>query len=223
MASSEGDRDPSSPEATIRHLVEAVAAGGAGSAEELKRLLDTPAKTASVSAVSADIELDLVAVSMLKDKLHRQVVEGRTKPAREQVLSAILNEIEILVKASSDDETSISQDQLWLGRWRELMWRASFLLSDASYGAVPPVGSRRSILLAFLEAQQHWLAREASLPNLCSGETQANADLFLRLGAIGANLAAAGDDVATTAIEKEALRQVCVDIRRFAQRRNLTI
>jgi hypothetical protein len=157
-------------------------------------------------------------------ELYQQLLEEAVEAARGQAREAERADWSPQLNLGIPVLLMSARTGLGIGRLRELMSRSSSILRDASYASAPPAGSRGQVLLTFLEAQQQFVARETNRPNLPRGESQAGNELFSRLGSIGDNIAAtAGNDAATTAIEREALRQAFLDIRRFARRRHLTI
>ena len=195
-----------------------------GATAKFKAIMDQLADLQRSKPPSADAELDLAWVPFLRDAFQRQVKEGRVKPARQQVVAPLLDELEKVVVEAPDDGASIEEHQLWMGRLHDLMLRASLLLRDASYAVAVPAGSRAKILLSFVEAQAKLMAQELTRSNLPEEERRVGNALLARLAEVGTNMSAtAGNDAAAIDIEREAFRQACLDVRRFVRRRHLTM
>src|SRR5688500_18806450 len=89
----------------IGGVLEGVAHAAPGSQAKLQPFSEQLAALEQSRQPDAETALNLALISVLRDKLQAQVEQGRVKPAREQVIGPLLDELEKLVGESPDENT----------------------------------------------------------------------------------------------------------------------
>ena len=175
---------------------------------------------ASVSTKDDDRQSMAAILAMIRLRFENEALTGRIAPSRRRALESVLGRLETLL---ANDPADISAHVRWLGQLRELRSQTS-LLERASYAKPIPEGTRGALVIGFLETLKAVVARDTARPALPRFEAEAGRELFKRLAEASATLVEAGsDDSSTKGLERDLLRHVSVDTRRYVRRSHVTL
>jgi hypothetical protein len=158
---------------------------------------------------------------LLRDRYRTEVGAGKVTVPRQRALEPLLNELEYLLDHDPEEAGEIMG---WLGKLRELMARITPFLEKPSYENPPPAGSRAARMLAVLGRLDTFIAGELARFNLSASEKRTGTDLFTRLTTAEGDLCALDDpDTEASALEREVLRQLALDVQAYALRHHLML